>query len=505
MLSSVRRLFGHQKNPQAVTGLSWALLTVTLLCVRSGIINPLLVGVLLLISLSMLLRLHQPFGHSNSTKTLLGRARNAAAGSSRLLHRIPILRQVISKPRTPWYWYALGGLIATGLGIGVGVYAPAMSGLLLLSIAFGYAYVCRTTWLQILTLAGVYSLLHNYSVTVTAVDLALLVLVVILAVAWYQRQWILLIPAIIGGYLIASQTMPEMLGSILVMATIYGVTAVFVPLRRLADQRELVRSLLILTYAPGVLLLLTYAPNLVGATILLSLGAAILAWRQYGNDSYAKYFFQVALYLFLTILALILSPGWLVLALLLTSFGLVLVGSRLNSYTLRLAGLGVLAVGIAVYIVEILPVSPTTQVEAALNRIGLGALLALSLPIYADWYLTLPLLAVEKRMLSWLQGIFPAFSALLLFCLILLETEAWLQSSLLIVLSLLVWIVAKKRRLGKLVFAAQVTLIAAFFALISADSLLLPTMQMYLIWVCAALFASSFPWWSTRLVQTHFT
>lgn len=481
--------------------LAWALLTTTLLLVRSGSIQPIWAAGLLIVTISVVLRARQPFGHSRSTRALLSRARQAAAGASIPLHRLPGLRNR-TQPVAAYGNLLFAAVLAGLSGFVVGL-ASNQSLLLLpiLLLALGYAYLRRQVWLQVLALVALYMVLLGNSSGARVADLSLLVLLVSLALAWYQRRWSLLGPAIFGGYLIVNRTFPDTLAYVLVFATLYGVSALLVTAKRLPSEREAVRTVLTFAYALATLLLLEYAPAYSPAPIVLGLLAAALAWRQHGRESYAKYFFLIAVYLFLTVTALFFSPGWLVLAGLIVASGLLAAGSSLDSYTLRLAGLATIGGALAIYVGEILPLAPNLHANPVLNRIGLGLLFAISLPILADWYAGLSLEPFERRLASWLSGALTAISALLTFALILMQTEIWLQSVLLISLSGIVLAVAHRRGWPLLRTAAGAAFVAALLKLVAVDAALLPSRWQYGIWLAAAALVSALLWRRSKLVD----
>ena len=492
-----RQLFSASRSPYGVSVLAWATLTATLLGIRSGLLSPVVAISALLVALLAVLRVRQPFGRSHSTRDLLMAARKSAAGASGLLHRPTHRRTPVI---TAWPLLVLSASAAAIAGFMLGLVENTLYWQLVLLI-FGLVYASwkKIVWLQILGLIAFYVVVLRVPQPV-AVYLSLLVLIAVLALAWFQHRWIVLIPVILGGYWVVDQTLPQILGFILLFATLYGVSAVIVTGKRIPNEREAVRTVLAIAYAPALLLLLHYGQTLVSVPIILALLAAALAWSQHGRYSYAKYFFLIATYLFLTVLAVSFSSGWLILAGMITASALLAVGSSVNSCTLRLAGLATIGGSLALYMVEVLPVIPNLHTEPILNRLGLGLLLALSLPILADWYATLTLDAFEQRLAAGLRGQLSGVSALLLFGLIFLQTQTWLQSLLLITLGGLVLIVAKLRNLPLLRTAAYVTLFTALLKLVTVDAMFLPVHWQYATWSAVAIFCSLLLWCRPKLV-----
>ena len=442
------------------------MVTLSILLVRSGLIPGLYAALVLILIVCLSLRLHQPFGISHSTRALLAHARKSAAGSSRGVHSFDVrLNQNLN------VWILCLALISFCLGFALVIIFHSFAiEVALLAVSLGYAIWKQNNGLQILATASLWFILVMNPANTAVIGIAVSVLITTLTLAWYRRHWLVLSPSIIGSFLVAYAAFPKIGAYLLVGTVMYGVSAAVVTIKRLPAEREAVRTVLVLTYFPALLLLVQYAPAYAPLPIVLSLLCAALAWSQHGRNSYAKYFLLIALYLLLVVVAVSFNSGWLVLTGIVVATGLVAVGNYCESYTFRLAGLATLAGSFAVYTVEILPVLPNFRIDPVLNRIGIGLLFAICLPILADWYASLKLETFERKVISHLRDAMIGISALLLFLLIMLQTRSWLQSLLLIALSAAALGFASRHRAPLLRTAALATMVAAVPKLILVDA-----------------------------------
>jgi hypothetical protein len=218
---------------------------------------------------------------------------------------------------------------------------------------------------------------------------------IILALVTYITLAIWLSPAPQFG-----EALSRGVATVLLFAFTYIFSVPFILKVRRVKDRELVRSLLVLVYVSFTLLVLRETDSIHGARVLIQLAPSVLAagcgavaWLANRRRSYAKYFFTIALLVFLLVLMATVSLAALIVVGLLIGSALITFGITRSTYSARVIGMGVLALAHLLYLsnlLQLLRKGITLPLPPEQTEIGL--LFAISLPILAAAYGSTPAL-----------------------------------------------------------------------------------------------------------------
>jgi hypothetical protein len=225
-----------------------------------------------------------------------------------------------------------------------------------------------------------------------------------------REQWRHLIVLALGTYITLAiwlypapqfgEVLSRGVATVLLFAFTYIFSVPFILKVRRVKDRELTRYLLLLVYVSFTLLVLHETDNIHGARVLIQLAPAALAagcgavaWLGNRRRSYAKYFFTIALLVFLLVLIATVSLAPLIVVGLLIGSALITFGITRSSYSARVIGMGVLALAHLLYLSNLLQLlrhGITLPLQPQQTEIGL--LFAISLPILAAAYGSTPAL-----------------------------------------------------------------------------------------------------------------
>lgn len=369
-----------------------------------------------------LLCLATPFGFSSSTRAL---RRTSLLKVAKPLHTRKSKQDVVSP--AIWVLALLLSLVAAEIGTALYRVAPAVL-LLIPCLAVYVGVERRSTVLQMIGVISAYLLLlldGRPQVLLLGIFLTLL----FGAVAFARNEWLLLGVTAISS-LFLSALLPITLGPTYALIGFAPLSLIVATRERLRNERELFRQLLVPVNILVIVWALQSDPRWLAAPILINLALSAFAWNVKRRVSYAKYFLLFALAQLGVVLFVSLTSTWLVLLLLCAGIGLVTVGVGLGSLTIRLSGVLTVLLSLLLYVVLILPFRSST----VLGREGLGILIAFGLPVFANWYGGLVVKRDEQRLQHVILSSASVFGALIVFALLLLDTESALQSFSFIVL-----------------------------------------------------------------------
>jgi hypothetical protein len=483
----------------------WTFLIAGILCARSFPAYLLLNLVLLAGGLVLLAGGRAPFGKSPSARLLAQVERQAGARCGAELHRPSKAR---SAAAVTWRYMLAGALsLCAGVALAWIVLAsgsgPGLSAAFLAVLCAGLvATKYGSHGLQLFAATAAFLLLALFDQPTTAAAVASLLVIAVIGYSWREREWRFLILASLGGYLVAATSaLDSPIDPTLIATVILGVSLPFAASRRRLRDTALAQGALLLAYALGALLLLGSDPAFVVAPIFAALFFAAFAWKEQGRFSYAKYFFLVGILLFAAVLISVLTPGWFVLSLIVIAVSLLAAGASLGSQSLRVAGLAALAGAVTAYVTEVLPFS--LSYGMLLNRLGLGLLIAVCLPVLADWYATLPLERGERRMVPLILLAGYLIAGLVAFAAILLSMDGIFQSALWLILGLSMGWLALLRRLHLVMVAAKAMFAAAWAKFALVDVISLSSADRVAAWVIA-LGALGAYWWEFRRLARRY-
>jgi hypothetical protein len=218
----------------------------------------------------------------------------------------------------------------------------------------------------------------------------------------------------------------------------------FAPERRALEKRDAARLTLCLAPALAVMVMTLVGPysaleNLLTTLLLVALGFAALAyvgWLSHGRLSYAKYFLTVALaslllFAYLVLDSVTVTLVWFVFGVVVTAAGF-----TLPSYTARFVGLGLLVIGVLHYLVMVLGVPQISGPILLHDRVWLGLVIAVFLPVVSLWYEQAKLRGVEQRLVPVLTAALGGTSLLLLFAISYLDFSGVIQTALWLLVAL---------------------------------------------------------------------
>lgn len=394
-----------------------------LLLLRAGTVPAFAVAAILgSYSIQKLLCLATPFGLSSSTRAL------RYSGLPKLfkpLHTKKSKQGNISP--SIWLLAFLLSLVAAEIGTVLYRVAPAIL-LLVPCLAVYIGVERRSTLLQMIGVISAYLLLlldGRPQVLSFGIFLTLL----FSAAAFARKEWLLLGVTAISA-LFLSTLLPVTLGPTYALIGLAPLSLIIATRERLRDERELFRQLLVPVNVLAVVWALQADPRWLAAPIFINLVLTALAWNTKRRVSYAKYFLIFALAQLGIILFVSLPSTWLVLVLLIAAVGLVVLGASLGSLTTRLSGVVTLLISLFLFTALIMPFRSNTL----LGREGLGILIAVGLPVFASWYANLVVKRDEQRLQYVILNGASVFAALIVFALLLLDTESSLRSFGLVVL-----------------------------------------------------------------------
>lgn len=212
--------------------------------------------------------------------------------------------------------------------------------------------------------------------------------------------------------------------------------------------------------------------NFLTAIATVSFGCAVLgaiAWMSFGRASYAKYFLTVSLSTIMLFAYLILEPVSLTLIWFVLSLGVLVAGFALPSYTARWFGIGLLGISVLHYLFMVLPGDQVAGPILLQDRVWLGLVVSLFLPLLAYWYEQAALRGQEQRMIPALTGGMVATSLLILSAIAYLDLGRPNQALTWMVLGSATWLFAEQRSFTGLSLLSKALVLVGFCKLFLLD------------------------------------
>ena len=311
----------------------------------------------------------------------------------------------------------------------------------------------------------------------------------ILAAALYITQ-IWFVPQSVQSNIV-SELVRQLAGFILVAVALFP----YVQKRRVLDDRDSARlsitigaSGLLLTLISSALSFLDYGWALaLLSTGLVLAGLGYFSWIANERLSYSKYFLTLALGAGAGFALLAFDATTITLTLFVAGIVVSALGFTLPSYSARLVGVGLLGLTVLSYLLLLMPA--TTQYSGLFllrERVWVGILLALFLPILAHWYELAKLRGMEQLLVPTLILSSYVTSFLILFGIIYLDIAAPLQTVLWLILAAITYIASQQLKRLLLRFLAIGLGAAAFVKLILSDSASMTPSERIVLFICVA-------------------
>lgn len=279
--------------------------------------------------------------------------------------------------------------------------------LLVPTVGLAYSLAGSHRSLLYFSLVAVFLLLSFTQAPLFALGYLTLLALAFVAWVWMSRDWPSLLLVVAGSYAVLARwaLYPESSATILmVLLTSLILSLAFVLpfalFRREAANREFVRRTIFGSVAAFVLLPLLLPGNPVfsvawmesaGLYLLVLIALGLISLMRYGRYSFAKYYGIAALGLLMLVALLAGNTGltsilWFAVSII--ALGL---GFSVGSYSVRTVGLCLLGLTLLYYLSAIFPYPTLVPGPFLLQqRIWLGAIFALFLPVLGFWYRDLP-------------------------------------------------------------------------------------------------------------------
>lgn len=479
-LSKARSSYSQKNDEQRARIGGWFIIVVSTLGLLNGISTiPFVTGLFafsLVLGFWLLVRSSGIFEMSESTEKLFSEYRAKKASTAHTVHGKPavshphgaeeMIAQVVR------FAFLLMGGIVLGLVLSwfMSMYVTdALSQLLPLLVVMlaclYYAVAKNTRWLLYVATIALYSLLMLSTLPVYALSIILVLTPVLVFVGWKRND--LMYPGVLsvlayGSLLrwlaafVQPGNYPKLLDLDLWTTERYliftGILLFFVVFiapffarRRAIEDRDAVRFTLV-TSTIGYILTFSWMSEYLGvyrwfvslfSLVILLACFAYLSWVRYQRLSYAKYFLGLAIGCFIVFAYTYLDPVAVTLLWFMISVVLLTVGFLMNSYTARICGLLLLTLTGLQYLLVILP-NPEQYVGPVWlhERVWLGIILSIYLPILALWFKDAKLRPTESKLVPVYITTFFTASLFFLFAIIFFESAAAWQTFLWLILAL---------------------------------------------------------------------
>lgn len=451
-----------------------------------------------------------------STKRLLIEQRTKHSIQAHQTHHSHSVSIISAKGEIEWLNLASYTLLVIGVIVLTTSYAWLVSNyltspgwqqvaiFLLPFLAIVYCMYAKLRYLLYLSIIASLTVLYlGSSVLVSMLGLTAVALVVVLY-SWLKQSWSGLFLTAIGSYLVlANWSLVSGLSAAretLILLTILTLSLAFVLpfawFRREPKGREQVRGIIFLSTLSLVILLPVLKTGLFFSfewleiiclylVVLVGLGGVSLA--NFGHYSYAKYYGISALGVLLLISLLSGGAGLVTLLWLLIALLAFCLGFNHKSYSLRVTGLIVLGLTLLLYVVAVFPYERMLYGIVVLQeRIWVGVVVLLMLPLISLWYKDLPAAEPEHRDLTIIIETITITSLAMAFGLIWVGMQPPLETLTACVVGLIYFLWAKRQQLAAtqaVAIASVLSFLVKFFLL---DTLSLSDQQRMLFLVAFA-------------------
>jgi len=508
--------FGLDEDQAANRMIGWGILALTAVALINNIQNQSVLFLLVItgsIGVWLILQASGIIDESDSVRQLATESRaERAVPAGRTHHTVRLEKRVNTTQRLQWIALLAGVFI----GVTAVTYAVASIGqdkhselLLILVIFAGIAVeVTRREYsrlLQYLLVIGCAVLLLLLPSTPSTLALTLFLTGIAL---WYafEKHDVPLRLGVIGGALYLTQVwlVPQGLDQNITAELVRQIAGIilsalallpYVQRRRTLGERDTSRISLALgacgllfTLVSSALSLLDYGWALALLTTGLVLaGLGYFAWIAHERLSYAKYFFTLALAAGAGFVLLAFDAPTITLMLFMAGMVVSMIGFVLPSYSARLLGVGLLGLAVLTYLLLLVPAPLQYSGSIFLReRVWMGMLLAVFLPLLAHWYKIAHMRGMELLLVPTLIVCAYVSSFFILFGIIYLDIPSVDQGVLWLLLgagSVIVGIHLRKTLLKVLGVGLG---FAAFLKLLFTDSLQMSAPERILVFILIA-------------------
>lgn len=363
----------------------------------------------IVLAIWMIVRGSEWLGVSDSTKQLLQEGRASRKISAADLHRRPMSRSLHSTSPIALILMSMGAFFMGVLYLWfVLTYIPdeasqLLALLLLPTLALRQAILTKSTLLFYTGTLATFVLLMLGNVPSFSLTYLTLISLVLFAVKTRAKDWKAVVCLVVASLVVLATWALRFSDNTSVYLWVLSLSLIFtlfynlpfIYLRRTAEEREMVRTVIFLSggYLIALPLLLAHFLSVTGWEMVAALGAFIFAglgwvsWLRFERFSYAKYYFFMCIGLVMVTVGSIAAPGVVTLSWFMLSIGLLTSGFILESYSLRMLGLGILLLTLGYFTSAVLPDRSLLSEPFLLQeRVWIGSLLFLFLLVVAQWY-----------------------------------------------------------------------------------------------------------------------